>query len=390
MPSPMSTLDRRTGIAESFTVLPPREGIPLWQVIVQLQRRVPPSALRDGALALVGASDLSRRGAAERAAGEAVERAALLPRPGGVDDAATVSARSLVDGSTVETPLADLLYDAGSAGEPPLTVDERTPSGAAAGGTVDDAVSSALLELVERDALVVAWARQLALTRIVPRTTTPVAEALRRLGAPFEAGGGGIVVADLGCDVPGVRAVVAVCLDPLSGAAAIGAKAALDQCAAVLGAAQEAVQALHLARTMRTAGLADSALPVRTETDRARFWAADSALPSLRRWIDSFEPPVTSRRPRPAAAGAAAPALLLARAGLLARCVDLTDRLPPAARALGWHAVKALCPELQPLRIDEECETSWRPERLLSAEERTGLRSLIGPGEVWRVPHPLV
>ncbi|MBF4461834.1 MULTISPECIES: YcaO-like family protein [unclassified Rathayibacter] len=370
MPDSVRTLDPLTGIAEAVSVLPPRSETPLWQVVVQLKRPTAPTVA--GSLGLVGASDLTRRGAMRRAAGEAVERFALLPRP---DET----------GAPRATSGLELLYDA----ERPLDVaGEATPSGAAAGGSHAEAAHAAVLELVERDALLVAWGRQLALARIDPSPCPAVARAVHRLAGAMEAAGGSLVTADLACEVPGVTVVVAVALEGPTGAVAVGAKASCDRGSAVLGAAQEAMQALHLARSLRAAGRADAPPEIRTEEDRARFWASDAGVPALRTWVDSFRPPVDG--PPPPAADPAELGDLLARRGTPVRVVDLTCRLPAPARELGWHAVKAVAPALQPLRIDETRSTTWRAARLDSAEIRTRCPSALAAGEVFDVPHPLV
>ncbi|WP_208545061.1 YcaO-like family protein [Rathayibacter sp. VKM Ac-2760] len=399
MPSAVRTLDPSTGIADGTTVLPPRPETPVWQVVVRLAALPGRLSERD-ALGLVGASDLSRRGAMTRAAGEAIERSALRPVPAVDEGEALVTAVSPLDGGTREIPLAPLLYDAealrprsaaegaGSGG-----ADEPTPSGAAAGGSVADAAASALLELVERDALIVAWARRLALVRVGLRAESRASGVVELLRAPLLARGGDLVVADLGTDVPGVHAVVAVVTDPGTGAGAVGARAATDLDSAVIGASREAVQALHLARTLRTAGSGCAPAIVRTEQDRAAFWSGDEALHHLLRWTATFESPDSDSPGGAEVSSPVDPELvpeLLERAGLHPLVVDLTERLPVAARELGWHVVKALCPELQPLRIDEARTSSWRHDRLISAQERTGFLSASRPGEVFDVPHPLV
>lgn len=390
MPSALTTLAPLTGIAERVSVLAPRSDTPLWQVIVQLAE-VKGRDAAPGVLGLVGASDVSRRGAITRAAGEAVERWALRPQPHCEDEERLVTASSPVDGDRAEIPLAALLYDAEEprAGRAP-SADERSPSGAAAGGSPTAATASALLELVERDALLVAWARQLSLARVDPLALPRSRGAVDRLRHPLAATGGDIVVADLGTDVPGVHTIVAVCTDRSTGAGAVGARAAIDLDDAVVGAVREAVQALHLARTLRAAGRVHAPTVVRTEEDRAAYWAADGALDHLERWISGFRAPPARRPTGLSEPSIGSVASLLGRAGLHPFVVDLSDRLPEAARGLGWHAVKAVCAQLQPLRIDETRESSWRPDRLSSAEQRTGCSSPLAPGEVCDVPHPLV
>jgi hypothetical protein len=70
--------------------------------------------------------------------------------------------------------------------------------------------------------------------------------------------------------------------------------------------------------------------------------------------------------------------------------VDLTPRLPQAIRDLGWHAVKALAPLHQPLRMSEMHAWSWNHDRLLSPERDWGVECAIPAGSVEACPHPFI
>src|SRR4051794_15678028 len=171
-----STLQPEAGLARQiFTSAPDGDLSPMWTIAVDIGRE-------DGAgfaLDLVGGAGVRRGDAFVRAAGEAVERYALIPRTTlpdaegapeiergilwrGEHAEGWYAGRRLVDGTTVRVPAPVVDY-------PLAEGDGRydpTPSGAAAGSTYDAAVTAALRELVEREVSVVAWARQAATPRI--------------------------------------------------------------------------------------------------------------------------------------------------------------------------------------------------------------------------------
>ncbi|WP_237399313.1 YcaO-like family protein [Rathayibacter iranicus] len=365
-------------------------------------------------LPLVGATDVSRRRAILRATGEAVERWALRPSPWSgptfergrrVEWAQFGLAnhdlgRKILVGKNISTsepitiPIELVEYDQANTGLARAAQGnfEPTPSGAAAGETLDQAVVSGVLELLERDAFMVAWARQLRIERIDAHTVGSVGGAnpiklvdlARRMGLE-------LVVGNLGCDVDGVKAIIAICLDRSAQLGAVGSKASTSVANAVEGAIQESLQALHLGRVIRRAveggQRTTSGLP-RTEMDRARYWSGTDAYAVLDRWTQSFVNP--SSIGGPASRPTPTPLESTIRCGFEPIVLDLSARLPARVREIGWHAVKVLCPGLQPLRLDETLSFSWLPSRLLSAERRTGYASPLAEGEVFDVPHPLV
>ncbi|MEU8514459.1 YcaO-like family protein [Kitasatospora sp. NPDC048722] len=432
----IATLDPHNGLAAASALRPPRQpDEPLWQGLVELHpARTGAAPHQGGALAreVVGAYGGSRGDTLVRAAGEAVERFALYP----AGDPATVAlaaelagaaldftregaeladpaaarrelrwyqGRSLVDGDRVHVPAGMVDYPAhpdDAAGFDP------SPSGAASGATREQALLSALLEVIERDALITAWHCRLPLPVADPEAVlrqspaTPGRQRLQLAHRAASAAGLRPVLAWIPTGLPGVHCATAVIVDtdgpgPL---AAVGACASGDPCTALGKALQEAMQIRSALRLVNRHDPADAptAQP-RTELERAQYFASEHGAAAVAAWAAGFVPedgrPVDAG---PGAAPGAAPDGLtvdglvraLAEQGVRPVAIDLTHRLPEVLVRMGWHAVKIVPEGLQPLRLDESCAFNWHRGRLASAAARTGLTPLAPEGR--REPHPLI
>jgi ribosomal protein S12 methylthiotransferase accessory factor len=269
------------------------------------------------------------------------------------------------------------------------------PSGAAAALDHESALHSALLETVERDAVIVAWARQQRLLGVdvdaALATADPDAEwaelartlALARTAgleptfARVPLGIDGLV-----CVVGGVRSNGAH--HPL---VSLGAKVSGHPATALYGAMHESFQ-LHDALRMFESADAHEAV-VTDETERVRFLASGSGAAALASWLAdpvTGDYPTTVRRPEQTA-GELRAALLAD--GLDPYVVDLTDRLPARVRAQGWTVVKVIPVGYQPLRIDEGTTYGWNRRRLETLETRTGVAARRASDDLCRLPHPL-
>lgn len=419
------TMGRSAGIANAFSLAPPYGGYPLWSASAELLAvpGVPPADLPLSAR-MVGAHGHSRADALMRGAGEAVERYALHPRPGlpsvrgrgaeldaPVLDAADprvalaapeaaqaeltwVPGRRLRDGATVlvPTPLVDW-----PAVGPEAGLFDPGPSGAAAGRSVEMSLRAALLEIVERDAVMCAWERGLCLPRFpdpgsvgaVEPDATRARAAL--LGLWSRALDQGITpsLARLPTAVPGLWCVVGALVDPdcPRALATVGLKASDRPWDALLGALQEAWQvrtALDLTRA--GGGPVEPPPAIATEHDRIAFMLTADGYRSVRDWVAGFVP-----------GAAVEPAVRVRTEEILGAVladggdpvvVDLTRRLPAAVRTMGWSTVKVLPVGYQHLRMDERHHWSWNRPRLQSAAARTGCRARFDAGAQER-PHPL-
>ncbi|RXS69397.1 hypothetical protein EST92_25640 [Streptomyces sp. TM32] len=454
MTHPLRTLDD-TALARSWSVLPPSgPQEPLWRVMVDiglLDTGGQTRTAQDYPLHLVGAYDVSRRSALQRGAGEAVERFALVPRHGrgphpvralagelgrealqfaapgavlGHPDARTVpldwyrgtrladDAPFLIPAPLVDWNGADGTDDDLSRSGPGPDRDggviaatdarslfDPSPSGAASGAGTQSATRSALLEIIERDAVTVAWAAQLALAAVdIDRATAGEASSgdvrsLRTLVDAARAAALEPVFARIPTCMPSVECVVCVIVDRSGGgqSGAVGAKASGDGIRNLLGALQEALQIHGLLRRFTEHLTPPKVRPavVRHDVDRAWTWTTPDAVDALERWTRHFTPePWTAPHASPTRDELVA---ALVADGADPVVVQLTDRLPPSLRALGWAAVKVICQGYQGLRMDERHEFGWAHDRIRSAARRTGRPATVAARDIpYGLAHPLI
>jgi ribosomal protein S12 methylthiotransferase accessory factor len=265
---------------------------------------------------------------------------------------------------------------------------EPTPSGAAAGVGWTDALRRALLEVVERDAFMCAWLRRLALTRIDLKQLVHEAPDRLALGtvhalvARVKQVGWEAVFAAVPTCMPGTDLVLCALLERSQPAVALGCKLAARPADALLGALQEAFQL----RAVLEQSQRDPPEVVRSDGDRAAFWRGREAAMDLIEWTAQFAvEPWTGR-----GADLSLRAVLngIRADGGIPAAIDLTGRLPPAARRLGWAVAKAVVLGYQPLRLNESNEFTLHHERLATAPSR--LRRAAGADGIHRCPHPLV
>jgi ribosomal protein S12 methylthiotransferase accessory factor len=419
------TLAKSAGVAVRFSLVPPQATNPLWTTAVEL----PPVAGMDVdeipmSARMVGANGHSRADALMRGAGEAVERFALHPGPGlpsvrgraadlelpalavhepqvALGAPATANAvlswlpgRRLRDGEAVMVPAA--LVDWPSM-ETESALFDPGPSGAAAGSTPQMALRSALLEMVERDAVIGAWERGLQLPAYIdPEQIVPAGPAdqqaraaLIRLWERAQAWGIAPTLARIPTAVPGLWCIVGSLVDPAGpqALATVGLKVSDRPWDALLGAFQEAWQvrtALELSRAGSPP--ADPTKTIVTEHDRIHYMLTAEGYQSVRDWVAGFKQAVEAPPVRKVSNEDILHAVLADGGDPVA--VDLTARLSPVLQGMGWCAVKVLPVGYQHLRMDERHRWSWNAPRLESAARRTGCEARYHGGSAAR-PHPL-
>lgn len=260
-----------------------------------------------------------------------------------------------------------------------------TSAGTAAHPSRERAVLSALVELIERDALLTAW----LLDRPVP--TLDLAEsgerdlddALRRC----EAAAMRVRAALLPTDAP--IHVVAAFVEPLGpsrAAGALGIAGSVSPRRAALRALAEALGLWHGTDSRLAAGFAAGDSPARlTAATRGLWWATPE------RWRDLVARllgPKTALPDEPTGsdriddtAALAALAGWLRGSGYEAYVVDLLD--PPLVRRLGYSVVRVVAPGLQPFYLAE-------PQRAVNLErlERAARLRGIAPGRLNPDPQP--
>lgn len=372
------------------------EELALWGVAVDIGLGVSRARVAGAGIIHVGAGGFQRTDTMIRAAGEAVERFALMPNPqdepvewceghdvrrGAIDwsmagraapgIARSVPCRTGLLGDT-ELLVPTCLIDDPS---PTAQLAEASPSGAAAGSSIASAARGALLESVERDAVQAFWALRPQLDYLdhaqVLKAVTSVRPDGRGLSAALTAPGLKIQCVLIPAHVNDLTVVLALVTDQVSGGiVAAGSAVGPDVAIAAARAGREAIQVLSLLRALRrTAGsvwaTAPAAYPVTDELSRARFWSEPGSDRQLVDVIANCRP--LAEAPAPGINGTPSSeelARTLTVAGLSPVLVNLTDRLPAPVRELGWHAVKAIIVGHQPLRMDETLDYNWCRPRL--------------------------
>ncbi|MFE0019865.1 YcaO-like family protein [Amycolatopsis sp. NPDC059021] len=398
----IKTLDPANGLSRGWRVAPPRPpGPPLWNVSADIGGlAVRGRTIDEYPVHIVGACGVSRTDTISRAAGEAVERFALFPGdrgPVAIDaTSAALGGTGLDFDGLGDARARDRLLrwyrgwrldSGGSVWVPAGLVDypaeepwfDPTPSGAAAGPTREFALRAALLELIERDAVGVAWTAEVELEEFdVEAEITaacPTAD-WRHLARLYRSVcGQGLRPRLLRVPVlPGFHCVLGAVID--DGRAAVGVKAHEDLGRALLIALQESLQ---VREALRRIGRRPVPEVVRDDMDRAALWQTETAVTELERRLRGLAVTAPGAVSRPSYSLTELVSAVVADGGLPV-AVDLTARLPEAHRAMGWHAVKVVVSGYQPLRMDERHEFTWQHTRIAAAITKP-VRSF---------PHPLI
>jgi ribosomal protein S12 methylthiotransferase accessory factor len=263
-------------------------------------------------------------------------------------------------------------------------------SGFAAGNTLEEATLRALLEVIERDGFMIAWANRLPLRRVAiePADREGAGQYAQLFELPGLEARCGLVELDLGGSV----AVAMVrSTRPGDPALAVAAAADTDPARACRRALSElTANRLNVRQNLAEAGgrtPAPDPGQVRDETSHGLLYARPDMLGQLMHW---WEPPTTEplpERPSPASAWAQLRGLVgaIRRAGLEVLVVDLTA---PEVRELGLWTVKALVPGAYPMNFDSRWP-HFGGARLTAAPVTAGLRERpLGFDELNHVPHP--
>ena len=299
--------------------------------------------------------------------------------------------RSLVSGDLVQVPASAVVMD-----YPVRSPDEFlfpiTSNGLAAGPTLPDAVLAAVCEVLERDALLVAWYNRLPGKPYDP-STHPDAD-VRTLAALWERRGVVLELVRLPTDHP-VAVFMAILRpqDPAQvPAAVVGLGAEIDPLGAARKAALEVGQVRpSLARYARGPGatraaelLADPA-SVTTLEEHALLYSR----PEMAEAFD-FLRGAPGEWPAPRTV-TTADALRSIVAALAADGGDVlyANLTPPDMAALGLHTARAVVPELQPISFGRG-ERRLGGRRLYELPVRLGLRSRPATAaELNPLPHPI-
>jgi ribosomal protein S12 methylthiotransferase accessory factor len=418
---PLRALDPTAGIAKSTNLyFDDKSG--LWTVAVDIGLGQFRSSIDGVGVSLVGAAGFARSDALLRGAGEAVERFALIPtnRQDNQNVDGTNPARVKLEGTTTGRAAfevdyvslccvparrvggtTDVLIPNGLVDDPllgsNLMLFDPSPSGAAAGGSFEDAALASLLESIERDAVQCAWSLRPRLNRIDTHLAMELLRSGQRegrlLAESLQEEEDVIQFVVIPTGILGLTAVIALVFDRrVNGPVAAGCSVSTVLSDALARAGREAIQVLMLLQNLQKTGVwseKDQIEELATdEMARAKFWASTSASQAAKAWLDGLDPlaetdPIlrcVSSRPGLYEINEA-----LLEEGLDPLICDLTERLPKVIREAGWFAAKAIVLGHQPLRMNEIHSFSWCHPRLETWAQRWGCSS--GPSSV---SHPFI
>ena len=293
----------------------------------------------------------------------------------------------LVDGSRAFLP-AELVYlrrpDARLA-----PIGYATSSGLACGPSLVEAVLAALLEVVERDAVMLAWKCRLSLPLLDWAGHAELSAVDRR---HFEPTGLRFRVVDASCflDVP-------VAISVLHGPPAFGASLAVGAAAAAqvedawLKAIAESFGVYRWLRQQAVGGASQPTDPDAVETfdEHMLFYSTDDRA-ELAAFLDTSTER-RSVRDIPSLEGSTPRAQIdaivarLARRGLSAYAVDVTA---PDVRELGLSAARVIAPELCTLDVSHRARFLGGSRLLTAAHEAGIVPAPLELGDLNPLPHP--
>ncbi|MEV7090994.1 TOMM precursor leader peptide-binding protein [Streptomyces sp. NPDC093085] len=310
-----------------------------------------------------------------------------------------VTGHSLRDDRPVLVPARLVYYSAGLAADNFVF---ECSNGCAIGSTLEEAVLGGLLELIERDAFLVAWYGNTPLPEIDLATVAD--PTVRTMIDRAAAQGYDVHAFDnrIDLDVPVVTAL-AVRRDGGPGTYSFGAGASLDPAAALAGALSEVLTYIpHLPRqvTERRAELeamADDFGKVLHLKDHAQLYGLPRMTEHVRSYLEpsAFRPMDATYREWEERGRPRTGDLLddvahirdeLVRAG---HDVIVVDQTTPEQHRIGLRTVATLVPGLLPIDFGWSRQRAPFMARLRTAAHRAGLRATeLTEREIRRVPHP--
>lgn len=303
-----------------------------------------------------------------------------------------VPARSLLTDEEVWIPLlaAHLDYS------PPLrgALFRSSSNGFAAGSTFADAAVRALLEVIERDAFMIAWSHRLPGRRVAAAEVPD--DRVRGLASACQERGVDLVVHLLPTDTM-ATVVLAIAWSDREPAVALGLGAAMDPIAAVRSAVLEVWQ-------VRSGLLESLALPevrarldelvtapdqVSTLDDHALLYAAPEVAATGLRFLRQADPEPWPDLAGPVVAKGNELGMLVRSLAEVAPDVLAIDVTPADVAALGMRVVRGLVPGFVPIWFGAD-EPRLGGSRLLEMPSRIGVRTRPARlDELNLEPHPL-
>lgn len=290
-----------------------------------------------------------------------------------------------------ETPVrapASRVYVPFVAPDPEPAMDYPLLSGFAAGASRESALLSALLEVIERDTFMIAWANKLPLQPVDLASNhrlTALTDVFEKIGIEVRVGvlqldlGAPVAIAIARSDQPGHPATV------VSAASAMTPAHASEKALSELTA-----NWMNVHHTMATTALPPSDAPhlIRDETAHGLLYAKPEMAAHLDYWWDSPAPRLTCPEigPEPTPGQSCLHLIqTMTRSGVRPIVVDLTT---PALSEMGLFTVKCVAPGSYGMNFD----ALW-PQlggaRMTEAPVRAGLRTMpLQLDQLNRTPHP--
>jgi|GEM_PF-2876559 hypothetical protein len=410
-----ATISAADPIIDGWCILPPElPHRPLWRTLVHLRGDADDNFTSSLTPFVVGAYGHSRTDSVVRGFGEAIERAALFagddiydaPVPPRLLQAARPHIALAAPGANGDWTMGMTVSGAQEVAIPVALVNypclasgfDPSPSGAASGIGRGAALRSAVLEIIERDAFLLAWNVGAAVPRIdltlLPAPTSLSAQrarlALLRLLDTVSMTNVTIELAELPVAAEGVLCAVAVAIERCEEVVtrvAVGCNAKDDPWTAALGAVQEALQVHSLQVDLNLGADNVARDDVVDENSRLRRLASVDGVTDVLDWVASFDAP-RCRKFAETTTNLLVESVECEGAELM--YVDLTSRLPKALIDLGWAVVKVIPVGMQGFRLDERPTWSWNEPRRRTVVNRwiakgIGVSRPTGGGP----PHPL-
>lgn len=267
-----------------------------------------------------------------------------------------------------------------------------TSNGLAAGPTLGDAVLSAVCEVLERDAVMIAWLARLPATRLDPHTHPD--PDVRRLARAYRRRGVKLALYEVPTDHP-VTVVIGIAFQEAGHGgpcATVGLGASLDQVAAARSAALEVGQVRPAfrarARThdrQRIAELVADPMLTRSLEDHALLYAD----PRMRSAFEFLDGPWGTWAPPRAPTTSEALAQLVAHFDAIGGDMVYVNLTPPDLEPLGLFSARAVLPGFQPIWFGH-AERRLGGRRLFELPQRLGLRPTeLDVESLNPLPHPV-
>jgi ribosomal protein S12 methylthiotransferase accessory factor len=428
--NPLSLLDEEYGLVADWNNLPPYYDEPRMfhfigrlPAVLEMEEEDQQWLDETNAVVTAGGCSFDKTKALWKLVGEAVEREALIFRenlpikydsyekldepaidpntiPAGKgfdhDDRRAmcmgwVSGRNLYNQESIWIP-AQLIYVPYFYQDGEAIIRSPMSTGAAAANSLENALYCGLSEIVERDAFMVAWLKQLPLKYLpfsmVSDSTEP-GRLIHKTKASMERYRLKPSLFVLPTDV--TSNVVMCVLEDKSGigpAISIGAKASWSMESAVIGALEEAQQLRPWLRSMLEN---DGVHTIERKSmdkigldERARLWLSEVAVKSASGWLSNASELTEMPSDQPSKLITLLQSI--ENAGGNCYFVNLTTK---KLENIGLYVVKALVPEFQPLYLDEQY-ADFVLQRLDGCENRLGAIPRRKQGAVEPFPHPFL